>query len=120
MKLSDYINLTLEEIAKGAQKATDTYLEMGKGCVLSETRMTIEGVPYVKHKGFNDKDTYKPIIKVTFHVGVELEESMEGNSKMGGSLKVISAGVESLNKEGKRVVQEITFDIPVLLPSVQK
>lgn len=28
MKLSDYINLTLVEIAKGAQKATESYQEI--------------------------------------------------------------------------------------------
>lgn len=120
MNLSDYISLTLEEIAKGAQKATDAYQELGRGCVLAETRMIIEGIPFVRQYGLKGGDTYKPIIKVTFHVGVELEESVEGNSKVGGSLKVISAGMESMNKDGKKAVQEITFDIPVLLPSVQK
>lgn len=120
MNLSDYINLTLEEIAIGAQKATETYQAMGKGCVLSETRMVIDGVPYVRLKGLNGKDTYKPIIKVTFHVAVELDETTESNSKFEGSLKVVSVKNLSQEKEGKKRVQEITFDIPVLLPSVQK
>lgn len=120
MNLSDYINLTLEEIAIGAQKATDTYQAMGKGCVLSETRMVIDGVPYVRLKGLNDKDTYKPIIKVTFHVGLEVEESMESNGKVGGSIKVLSADAGTQNYDGKKQIQEITFDMPVLLPSVRK
>ena len=61
--------------------------------------------------------TNKPIIKVTFHVGVELDESEQSNSKFNGSLKVISGSAVSLNKEGTKAIQEITFDIPVLLPS---
>lgn len=120
MKLSDYISLTLEEIAEGARKATDSYQKMGKGCVLSETSMTIEGVPHVRLKGHNDKDTNKPIIKVTFHVGLEVEESGESNNQINGSLKVVSANAATSNRDSKKTVQELTFDIPVLLPSVQK
>lgn len=120
MKLSDYINLTLVEIAKGARKATESYQEMGKGCVLAETNLHIDGIPFVRHHGRGDHMTNKPIIKVTFHVGVELDESEESNSQLNGSLKVISGGATSLNKEGMKSIQEITFDIPVLLPSERK
>lgn len=120
MKLSDYINLTLVEIAKGAQKATDSYQEMGKGRVLAETNMLIDGIPFVRHQGRGDHMTNKPIIKVTFHVGVELDESEESNSQLNESLKVISGSAAALNKEGIKAIQEITFDIPVLLPSEKK
>lgn len=114
MNLSDYINLTLKEIAIGAQKASETYQSMGKGCVLSETSAIIDGVPHVKlHK------TSKPIISVTFRVAIELEEAKEVNGGIGGSIKVITANAGSINKEGKKSVQEITFDMPVLLPSVK-
>ena len=119
MNLSDYINLTLTEIAKGAQKATDTYQSMGRGCVLAETQMVLEGIPHVRMCGRN-QDTNKPIIKVTFRVGLEIEESAESNGEINGSIKVLSASANSLSAESKKLVQEVTFDIPVLLPSVQK
>lgn len=120
MNLSDYINLTLEEIAKGAQMATETYQKLGAGCVLAETSMHIEGIPYVKKIGIKGQDTNKPIIKVTFHVGLEVGESMESNGKVGGSIKVLSADAGTQNYDGKKQIQEITFDMPVLLPSVRK
>lgn len=120
MNLSDYINLTLEEIAKGAQKATDTYQKLGSGCVLAETSMHIEGIPYVRQVSVKGNVKHKPIIKITFHVGLEIEESMESNGRVGGSIKVLSADAGTQAHDGKKVVQEITFDIPVLLPSVQK
>lgn len=36
MKLSDYINLTIEEVAKGAKKADATLKDLGNGSVLTK------------------------------------------------------------------------------------
>lgn len=120
MKLSHFINLTLEEIAKGAQMTTEVYQKMGAGCVLAETSMHIEGIPYVKQVSIKGRETHKPIIKVTFHVGLEVEESMESNGSIGGSIRVLSANAGTQNHNGKKAIQEVTFDIPVLLPSERK
>ena len=115
MNLSDYINLTLNEIAEGVKKANKPYVKKNKELVLSETSLRIEGFPSAN---WDDKfeATYKPIIKVAFRVGVEVEESKEDNNKIGGSLKVISANSESLSKDVKRSVHEVSFELPLILP----
>lgn len=56
-----------------------------------------------------------PIIKVAFRVGVEIEETEESNNKLGGSLKVISGGLESLSKDGRRNTHEVSFELPLIL-----
>lgn len=115
MELSDYIKLTLYEIAEGIRKADKKYKEKG-GCVLTNTEMTINGIPHVRDCKTESRDVFKPIIKVAFHVGVEVEESEESNNKLGSSIKVISANSESLSKDGKRSVHEVSFEIPLILP----
>ena len=116
MNLSDYINLTLNEIAEGVENAAKSYKKKGNGCVLSEIEEPIEGIPFVRICSLNKRDTYKPIIKVAFRVGVEVEESAGVNSKTTGSLKVISANVESLSKDEKRSIHEVSFELPLILP----
>lgn len=115
MNLSDYISLTLSEIAKGVQKANKPYARRDKELVLSETPLRIEGVPYVYWED-NTEVTYKPIIKVAFRVGVEVEETKESNNQISGSLKVISANRESASKDEKRNIHEVSFEIPLVLP----
>lgn len=116
MNLSDYINLTLSEIAEGVSKATHSYEKIGKGQVLSEIQSPIEGIPIVRICGQRGGDIYKPIIKVAFRVGVEVEESKESNGKIGCSIKVVSADVETLTKGVGRSVHEVSFEIPLTLP----
>ena len=116
MNLSDYISLTLTEVAEGVQKATKSYQKMGKGCVLSEIQSPIEGMPIVRVCGQQGGDIYKPIIKVAFRIGVEVEESEESNNKIGGSLKVISADSESLTRDGRRSIHEVSFELPLIFP----
>lgn len=115
MNLSDYISLTLTEIVEGVKKANKPYVKKDKELVLSETALRIEGFPSANWDD-NREATYKPIIKVAFRVGVEVEESEESNNKISGSLKVISANSESLNKDGKRSVHEVSFELPLILP----
>lgn len=114
MNLSDYISLTLTEIAEGVQKATEAYQEMGDGCVLAETEMEIVGIPVAK-KGYKRM----PVINVGFRVGVELEESKERGGSLGGSLKVIAMDADVSKKDGAKSVHEITFEIPLILPKLQ-
>ena len=116
MNLSDYISLTLNEIAEGVEDANKSYKKKGDGWVLSEIQAPIEGMPIVRICGLSNGDKYKPIIKVAFRVGVEVEESAGVNSKTGGSLKVISANVESLSKDEKRSIHEVSFELPLILP----
>lgn len=116
MELSDYISLTLTEIAKGVKRANQNYEKRGNGQVISGLQSPIDGIPFVRICGQGRKDTYKPIIKVAFRVGVEVEESEESNNKLGSSLKVISANSESLSKDGKRSVHEVSFELPLILP----
>lgn len=116
MNLSDYISLTLNEIAEGVKKADKHYKNKGNGYVLSEIQAPIEGIPIVRVCNTRGGDTYKPIIKVAFRVGVEVEELAGINSKAGGSLKVISANVESLSKDETRSIHEVSFELPLILP----
>lgn len=112
MELSDYIRLTLDEITKGVQKADESLKKKG-GYILTTAKI-IDGIPFTRsHNASN------PIIKVAFRIGVEVEESKEGNNKLGGSLKVISANHESLSRDYKRNVHEVSFELPMLLPHKQ-
>ena len=116
MELSDYISLTLSEIAKGVQKATGDYEKLGGGQVLSGIQAPIDGMPTIRICGQKGGDIYKPIIKVAFRVGVQVESSEKSNNKLKGSLQVISAGHESLSKDEKRNTHEVSFELPLLLP----
>lgn len=115
MELSEYISLTLAEIAKGVRKANKPYVAKDKELVLSETSLRIEGFPSVNWDD-NHEVTYKPIIKVAFRIGVEIEESEENKNKIGGSLKVVSANSESLSKDGRKNIHEVSFELPLILP----
>lgn len=48
MELSDYISLTLTEIAKGVKKANQSYEKKGNGQVLSGIQAPIEGISTVR------------------------------------------------------------------------
>ena len=113
MELSDYISLTLTEIAKGVQKANEPYEESGREFVLSETSSKIEGIPSVYWSG-----EYKPIINVGFRVGVEIEEAKEKGGSLGGSLKVVTLDADITKKDGTKSIHEITFQLPLILPQL--
>lgn len=115
MELSDYINLTLTEIAEGVRKVNESYeITREGGYVLDGTSNDVNGVPYTWIKSGNET-IRKPIINVTFRVGVEIEETKEKGGQFGGSLKVISANTEVTKKDGTKSVQEITFEVPLIL-----
>ena len=116
MNLSDYISLTLNEIAEGVAKATKSYKKKGDGCVLSETQMIVSGIPTARLSGTAGGDTYKPIINVAFRVGVEIEETTESDKQIKGSLKVVSAHGESTTKDGRKSTHEVSFELPLILP----
>jgi hypothetical protein len=109
MNLSDYISLTLNEIAEGVKKASDTLKPRG-GYILKESPI-IDGTPYARISSSKSH----PIINVTFRVGVELEESKGRNDKIGGSIKVISIDHESIKKGEKRSTHEVSFELPLVL-----
>ena len=51
MNLSDYINLTIEEVAKGAKKADATLKDLGNGSVLTKgTQLSLEGLSFASGK----------------------------------------------------------------------
>ena len=116
MNLSDYISLALNEIAEGVEKATKSYKKKGDGSVLSETQMVVSGIPTARLCGAAGGDTYKPIINVAFRVGVEIEETKESDKQIKGSLKVVSAHGESLTKDGRKSIHEVSFELPLVLP----
>ena len=107
MNLSDYISLTLTEIAEGVRKANESYEIMGGGCVLAETEMEMVGIPVAK-KG----SRRSPIINVGFKVGVEIEEA----KTKGGSLRVVAIDADISKKDGTKSIHEITFELPLILP----
>ena len=114
MNLSDYISLTLNEIAEGVQKANKSYAGKGNDFVLSETAFKIDGIPSLHWNG-----VYKPIVKVGFRVGVEIEEVKEKGGNLGGSLKVVALNADITKKDGAKSIHEITFEIPLIRPKSQ-
>lgn len=116
MNLSDYINLTIAEIADGAKKADVTLKEMGDGNILAKgTQLNLEGLSYVSGKVGGH--TYnRPIIDVAFRVNVELQETEESNGEIKGSLKVISGNMATAGTEKQTKSAEVSFSLPILLP----
>ena len=119
MNLSDYINLTIEEVALGAKKAGMTLKQMGNGAVLSKgTEFNLEGLPHASGKVCGR--TYnRPIINIAFRVNVELQETTENNGEVRGSLKVLSGSTETSCSESAVSSKEVSFAIPILLPFEQ-
>ena len=114
MNLSDYISLTLSEIAEGVRKANETYDEKGGGTVPTTTRMEIEGIPCATITTRSGA-IKKPIVNVGFRVGVEVEETKEKGGKLDASLKVITLGAGISKKDGAKSIHEITFELPLIL-----
>lgn len=116
MNLSDYISLTIEEIALGSKKAGTTLRQMGNGAVLAHgTEFSLEGLIYASGKA-NGRIYNRPIINVAFRVAVELQETTESNGEVKGSLKVLSGGIGKTKSEENVNFKEVSFAIPILLP----
>lgn len=118
MKLDEFIKETLVEIANGAIMADAAYKEMGRGGVNPEGNFSLEGIPHLSVKGVSEKQNRsKPIVNVQFKLNIELEEEHSAQGKVGGILNVIAASMSATKGETKKDVQEISFSIPVVLPS---
>lgn len=116
MTLSDYINLTLEEIATGIKKADATYKSMG-GRVLTETTSAIDGIPYAAEM-VNGKPCYKPIINVHFKVNVQMQNTSAINGGVKGSIRVLEAGTKTSSGNTATHSEELSFSIPLVLPDL--
>lgn len=120
MNLSDYINLTITEIADGAKKADATLKEIGNGCVLTHgTTLDLNEVPHISTK-YMGKTYNRPIINIAFRVNLELQETEESNGEIKGSLKVISGNIGTGSSERTTTSAEVSFCVPVLLPYEQQ
>ena len=116
MNLSDYINLTIEEIALGAKKAGITLKQMGNGAVLAQgTEFSLEGMPHASGKA-NGRTYNRPIINIAFRVNVDVQETTESNGGVKGSLKVLSGNIGTSQSEVSTNQKEVSFTIPILLP----
>jgi len=116
MNLSEFVKETLEEIAKGAAEANESYKGIsGEGRVNPSGHMQIEGFPYTKQGGSVNSIT-KPLIKVGFNLKVQLEEKEDVSGGIKGVLSVISANIGASKENRETSVQEISFEIPVVLP----
>lgn len=116
MNLSDYINLTITEIANGTKKADATLKEMGNGCILAKgTPLNLEGLSYASGK-VGGHIYNRPIIDVAFRVNIELQETEESTGEIKGSLKVISGNMATVGAEKQTTATEVSFRIPMLLP----
>ena len=119
MNLSDYINLTITEIAEGSKKANATLKEMGNGGILTKgVQYNIEGLPYASGK-VGGHMYNRPIIDVAFRVNVELQETEETNGEVKGSLKVVSGSMATFGTEKQTTSAEVSFSVPVFLPYEQ-
>ena len=118
MELKDFIKETLLQIASGARLADDEYRKLGNGGVNPEGKFHLEGIPHILCPGVNDKhDISKPVVSVQFKLNVQIEEKTQIEGKIGGILNVISASFGGSKEETNKSVQEISFSIPVALPS---
>jgi hypothetical protein len=116
MNLSDYINLTITEIAAGSKKADTALKQMGNGGILAKaTQFNLEGLSYASGKS-GGHIYNRPIIDVAFRVNVELQETEESNGEIKGSLRVISGGITTVGTERQTTTAEVSFSIPMLLP----
>ena len=111
MNLSDYINLTLNEIIEGVEKTNEIYDIVGGGRILTGTLDDVGGMPYIIERR-DHVAIRKPIINVAFRVSVELKETKE----KGGSLKVVAIDAGATKKDGAKSIHEITFQLPLILP----
>lgn len=119
MELSDYINLTLSEIALGSKKAGATLKQMGNGAVLAKgTEFGLEGMTYASGK-VAGRQYNRPIVNVAFRVNVELQETSESNGEVKGSLKVLSGNIGAIKSDALTSLKEVSFTIPILLPFEQ-
>jgi hypothetical protein len=119
MNLSDYINLTIEEIALGSKKAGTTLKHMGNGAVFAKgTEFGLEGMAYASGK-VSGRQYNRPIINVAFRVNVELQETTESNGEIKGSLKVLSGNIGATKSDTEISSKEFSFAIPILLPYEQ-
>lgn len=121
MKLDEFIKETLVEIANGAMMADSLYKEMGKGGVNPDGNFVLEGIPHILiNTGSDKRMRSKPIVNVQFKLNIELKEEHSIQGKIGAILDVIAPSVSGNKGETKRDIQEITFSIPVVLPSSEK
>lgn len=116
MNLSEFIKETLSEVAKGAMEADVMYREMGKGCVNPRGRYHFEGLASMS-SGEGRLAHSVPVTSVNFNLKVELEERNGVNGGIGGILNVISANLSASKGKNETSVQEISFSVPVVLPS---
>ena len=117
MKLSEFIKETLVEIANGAKMAKEEYANLGDGYVCPYGYFKTADMPSVVIKSDNEKhEVTKPVVSVNFKLNVQAEET----EKVGGILSVISASVGASKGEANKSVQEISFSIPVILPTAEK
>ena len=118
MELKDFIKETLVQIANGAKLADNEYKRLGRGGVNPEGEFQLEGIPHIMQPGANEKHNIsKPVIPVHFKLNIQVEDKSQVEGKVGGILSVISASVGGMNGESCKSVQEISFSIPVVLPS---
>ena len=116
MKLSEFIKETLVEIAEGSSQANDRYKEISpEGRVNPSGHIQIEGFPCTK-KGQHSSTIVKPLVKVGFNLKIQLEEHEDVSGGMKGVLSVISASIGVSKENRETSVQEISFEIPVVLP----
>lgn len=115
MKLDEFIKEALVEIANGAKLADDELCKMNKAGVNPEGKFEIRNHPCIVQDGLT-----KPIISVNFKLHVQLEESVKCGGKLGAILNVISASYSSTKETSNVSVQEISFSMPVVLPSRPK
>lgn len=116
MKLSEFIEETLVEIAEGASKANERYKAINPaGRVNPSGYMQIEGFSYTKQGGSVSSIT-QPLIKVGFNLKIHLEEKEDIGGGIKGVLNVISASIGASRENREISAQEISFEIPVVLP----
>ncbi|WP_099465602.1 hypothetical protein [Parabacteroides provencensis] len=118
MELKEFISDVLLQIAEGVTDANRRYKELG-GFVNPRGSFKIEGMPYIlKESKIPNSSISMPLIPVQFKTHVQLEEKAE--TKGAGScniIKIISASIGSSVGESMASVQEVSFSVPVLLPS---
>ena len=120
MKLSDFINETLVEIAEGINRANRS-LE-GTGAMANPPNVYVQPEGGSKIFGVWDKRALEmhPIVElIEFDVALSVKEDRETNAKAGVSLSVLQLGTGGKSSDIRGSESRVKFRVPFIFPRAE-
>jgi len=115
MKLSEFVQQTIEEIVTGVENANETIKE--KGAEVATGRMDMSSST---GKVARDSISNETIHFVVFDVSVLAENEEGGSGGTGIIVGPIALGAKIKNQQKDSSVNKIRFSIPLLLPNKER